>query len=290
MPTTLGQCWREGARLLLAGGNQGADRDAQLLLLEHLKFVSIDLIAKENLELSVKTVAEYQVLLARRLAGEPVARIVGSQEFYGLIFELNANTLVPRPETELLVDLGLDFLSGEDAPQILDLGTGSGAILVSLLVNSPMAHGVAIELSENALECAKTNALRHNVFSRAQFLAGSWFSPLAQLKAQNHGQCARFDLVVSNPPYIRPDVIETLEVDVREHDPVLALDGGADGLDAYRAILLEVEQYLAPNGCVMFEIGHDQGQSVSALCDASGFGEIHVHQDIAGLNRVVIAK
>lgn len=290
MPTTLSQCWRAGAQELRAAGIANADRDAQLLLLAHLGFETINLISKENLELSDETLQVFQTQLERRKAGEPIARILGTKEFYGLAFDLNAHTLVPRPETELLVDLGLEFIAERTAPRVLDLGAGSGAILVSLLVNSANASGIGIDLSEQALKAAKLNANSHGVFQRSTFLVGSWFAPLSKLPSDDLDAGARFDLIVSNPPYIRPDIIKTLDVDVREFDPVLALDGGEDGLDAYRAILRDVSSYLASDGCLMFEIGHDQGQSVLALCQRAGFAQVSVQLDIAGLNRVVVAK
>ena len=213
------------------------------------------------------------------MAGEPVARILGEKEFYGLAFGLDAATLEPRPDTELLVDLALAALPA--GGRLLDLGTGTGCIPVAILANRPDASGVATDLDAAALEMARRNAERHGVGPRLTLLRGDWFGALDPA----HG--AGFDLIVSNPPYIASAVIETLAPEVRDHDPRLALDGGADGLAPYRVIAAQAAGWLRPGGRVLVEIGFDQGPEVAGLFAARGFGRIGVHKDLAGLDRVV---
>jgi release factor glutamine methyltransferase len=218
-------------------------------------------------------------MAARRLRGEPVDRILGEKEFYGLAFTLSDSTLVPRPETEMLVVRGLEVLTGKQRKTILDLGTGTGCVAISLLTESPSAKAVAVDLSPEALVTAQHNADRHGVADRLSLRKGSWFDPLQPDE--------RFDLIVSNPPYIDTGEIEGLSREVREHDPRLALDGGADGLVAYRAILADAAKWLKPGGAVLCEIGATQGFAVTSLFFKAGLRDVVVLTDLAGLDRVV---
>lgn len=219
-------------------------------------------------------------MMARRIKGESVARIIGEREFYGLAFTLNAATLEPRPDTELLVDLAIKRLPAEG--RLLDLGTGTGCIPISILANSPDASGMASDLSEEALKAARHNAGRHGVDARLSFAQGSWFEALT-------ADAGRFDLITSNPPYIASSVIPTLSPEVQDFDPALALDGGVDGLDPYRIIIAQAPDFLLPDGQILLEIGYDQGQTVSELLAAAGFSGIAIHKDFAGLDRVASA-
>ena len=219
---------------------------------------------------------------ARRLAGEPVARILGEKEFWGLAFQLNSATLVPRPETEALVELGIAELSSHDAPRLLDLGTGSGCIPIALLVELPAAIAIAVDLDPQAIAAAGINARRHRVADRLTLRQGSWFSPIER------GEM--FDLVVSNPPYIESADILELDREVRDHDPILALDGGADGLDAYRVIVREAPSVLVSGGMLAVEIGSRQGRAVLELMERRGFSEVAVARDLSGLDRVVSGR
>lgn len=242
----------------------------------------LELVNRERALPEPAALARFESFAARRLAGEPVMRILGEREFYGRAFRLGPATLVPRPETEALVDIGLEVLAGIVAPRLLDLGTGSGCIAISLLAELPAATAVAVDLSAEALAVAETNAVRHGVAGRLTFGRGSWFEPLAP------GE--RFDLIVSNPPYIESAEIGRLDVEVREHDPLLALDGGPDGLAAYRSIAQEAARFLAPGGVLLFEIGWQQAEPVSDLVAAHGLGGIEVRRDLAGHDRVVLAR
>ena len=300
-------------------GFETAALDAKLLTQHALKLDALALAMREA-ELVDGVAAEWVAqLLQRRMTGESVARIIGEREFYGLAFALNAATLEPRPDTELLVDLALGALPAGGL--LLDLGTGTGCIPIAVLANQPDATAVAVDLSAEALEAARANAERHGVADRLVLLAGSWFEPLAQYPHPNpphKGEGARsgtghdashiqqadslplvgrvrgggtsgFDLIVSNPPYITSAVVETLAPEVRDFDPRLALDGGPDGLAPYRIIAAEADAWLKPNGHVLVEIGHDQGAAVSALFLEAGFDDVSIHRDLAGLDRVVSA-
>jgi len=225
-------------------------------------------------------IAAYEALLVRRLAREPVARIVGRQEFYGLDFSLNEATLIPRPETEMLVDFGVARLKGRKGAMILDLGTGTGCIVLSLLANVPGAKGVGVDLSARALEQARENAVALGLDDRFEALEGSWFSPVA-------GE--RFDLIVANPPYIASEAVKGLAPEVFRYDPALALDGGADGLGPYRVIVAGAADHLAPGGVLAVEIGFDQGDRVSRLFEDAGLSGVGVEKDLAGHDRMVVA-
>jgi release factor glutamine methyltransferase len=226
-------------------------------------------------------------LLDRRAGGEPVSRIVGRRAFLDMDLEISPATLDPRPDTELLVEIACAKVMSnmdENRPvRVLDLGTGSGAILLGILRALPQAIGTGIDLSSGALEVAQRNASLAGVAARASFRQGDW----------HRGLDETFDLVVSNPPYIATAEIEKLSKEVRQFDPRLALDGGADGLDAYRAILNGLPAYLTPGAWIVFETGHDQTHAVSELMRetlslASAGPEIL--RDLAGLPRCVAAQ
>jgi release factor glutamine methyltransferase len=220
------------------------------------------------------------VLARRRMAGEPVARILGRREFWGLDLALSEATLVPRPDTETLVEAALAFVDAagrREAPlSILDLGTGSGAILLALLTELPQASGLGIDLSGRAVATATANAGILGLAGRARFAACDWAA----------GVTAHFDLVVSNPPYIESAAIAGLSAEVRDHDPRLALDGGPDGLDAYRAILAALPRLLAEGGGAFLEVGRGQAAAVAQLAAPCGFAT-RPHVDLAGIERVV---
>jgi len=278
--------WRALARRFAQAGIKTASLDARLLLGHVLCLDRLQLITNEKQIVSAPALKELEELAARRLSGEPVARMFGEKEFYGLMFSLNEATLVPRPETEMLVDLGRKILGGGigggKGARVLDLGAGSGCIGISLAVHLPNIEMVGVDISERALEVARINALRHNVEKRVSFVCGSWFAPL--------GEDEKFDLIVANPPYIVRSRIEMLASEVREHDPAGALDGGNDGLDAYRRIIRHADKHLNVRGELLLEVGHDQGRSVGALCLRAGFERIKEHSDLAGHVRVIKAS
>ncbi|KKB78388.1 hypothetical protein VW35_12220 [Devosia soli] len=275
----MGALWRRWRDELTEKGFATPTLDAKLLVGHVLGLDALQLALKEGETVSSTLTSSLAEVFERRLSGESVARIIGHREFYGLDFGLNAATLEPRPDTELLVDLALEALP--EGGRLLDMGTGTGCIPISVLINRPDAVGVATDLSMEALAQAGDNAKRHGVEGRLTLLQGNWFGAL--------GSGERFDLILSNPPYIETAVVETLAAEVKDFDPLLALDGGPDGLAPYRVIANGARDWLRPNGRVLVEIGFDQGESVSGLFAAAGFSEISVHKDLAGLDRVVSA-
>ena len=242
----------------------------------------LELVNRERENAMPQALASLHELAERRLRGEPLDRILGEKEFWGLRFKLNAATLAPRPETEMLVGRALAELLPIKRPRLLDLGTGTGCIPIALLSECADARAVATELSGEAIAAAQLNAVRHGVADRLDIRRGSWFDPLEP------GE--RFDLITSNPPYIGTAVIATLAPEVRLHDPRLALDGGPDGLGAYRAIANEAGFFLKPAGLLLLEIGSSQASAVTAILSSAGFAEISVEPDLAGLDRMVVAR
>lgn len=277
---TIGALWRGWRDVLGRLGFATAALDAKLLTGHALGLDALMMATREGEPVADDAAARVAALLQRRMSGESVARIVGEREFYGLAFGLNAATLEPRPDTELLVDLAIRALPR--GGRLLDLGTGTGCIPISVLANRADATALASDVSGEALAMARRNAQRHGVGERLHFAEGSWFEALTFSEEQ-------YDLIVSNPPYISSEVVETLSAEVRNFDPLLALDGGPDGLAPYRIITAQAGGFLKPDGLVMVEIGYDQGEAVSALFAQTGFGDIRVEKDLAGLDRVVVA-
>lgn len=255
--------------------------DAKLLAQHAFGFDAAQLIAREREAVPDGALVQLEALVQRRLQGEPVARIFGSKEFYGLAFGLNEATLVPRPETELLVDLGATFLKARREPSFADLGTGSGCIALSLLHECAGSAAFGVDLSERALAQARDNAEALSLAPRVSFVEGSWFSTFLPNN--------QFDLVVSNPPYIESAVIGDLDPDVRLYDPMLALDGGPDGYAPYRVISAEARSYLKADGAVMVEVGAGQADEVMGLFHSNGFEQVSAIADLAGIQRVVVA-
>jgi release factor glutamine methyltransferase len=259
-----------------------AELDARLLAGAALGLDLTAMVAAAARPLAAAEAARLEDMARRRLAGEPVARILGHKEFWGLPLQLSAATLVPRPDTETVVELALEMLRATGGPargwRIADIGTGSGAILLALLSEWPDATGVGTDLSAGALQTARSNAVRLQQGARAAFVA-------CDLAAALSGP---FDLVVSNPPYVRSADIASLAIEVRAHDPHRALDGGADGLDAYRALIPQATRLLAPGGVLVMEVGHGQSDYVEQLMKAAGLmRENPAKVDLAGIPRAV---
>lgn len=261
-----------------------AELDARLLVGEALGLDLTGMIARASRRLTPEEALRIEQFAARRLAGEPVARILGVKEFWGLSLQLSPATLVPRPDTETVVELALELGRSELGIQprrILDVGTGSGAILLALLSEWREATGVGTDISPVALQTAQANARRLGLASRAVFVACDYTAALS----------GTFDLVVSNPPYIRSTDIEELEPEVRDYDPRAALDGGADGLDAYRRIVADSARLLAPGGALIVEAGCGQSGPISQLMAASGLMPVSPPKaDLAGIPRAVASR
>lgn len=279
---TVGGAWRGVRDLFRRAGIDTAELDARIFAEVAFGMDRLTLVNRERDPATPEQLKVLEKLAQRRLKGEPVARIIGERGFWGLAFKLNDATLVPRPETEMLVQRGLEIVGPLDHPKILDLGTGSGCIPIALLTEFSDMSAVAVDLSKEALDMARFNAGRHVVFDRFETRQGSWFDPIKP------GE--RFDLIVSNPPYIESAAIETLMVEVRDHDPRLALDGGPDGLRPYRTIARDAAQHLTPEGVVLLEIGTGQGAAVTDIFAESGFNRIDVERDLGGHERMVVAR
>ena len=275
---------RQLTQAFTAAGVANPRGDAGFLAEHALELSSSALILQGQQPLGEACAHALAEAAARRLAGEPVARILGGWEFWGLPFRLSPETLVPRPDTETLVEAALRLFPEPARPlRLVDLGTGSGCILVALLHERPNAFGIGLDRSQDALTTARENAEANGVGARAAFLRGSWLDALS----------GPFELIVSNPPYIAAGVIPTLDAEVRGHDPLAALDGGPDGLDAYRAILAGLAQrpgLLAAGGAVALEIGYDQAEAVMALGRDAGFSDVALARDLAGHPRVVTLR
>ncbi|MDR6826583.1 release factor glutamine methyltransferase [Bosea sp. BE271] len=260
----------------MRAGSASPGLDARLLVEGSLGVESAD----PDLILTAQALARLDDFAARRVAGEPVWRVLGEREFWGLPFRLSPATLEPRPDSETIVETALARLAGrrEENLQLLDLGTGTGCLLIALLSELPQARGLGIDLSEEACRTAAANAALNGVDGRVTFRQGSW----------TEGLSGRFDLIVSNPPYIPSAEIATLSVEVREHDPLLALDGGADGLGPYRLFVSALPPLLAPGGVIIFEIGAGQGPDVVALMRAGGLEFRGSRNDLGGHERALI--
>lgn len=279
--TTRAQALKDLRQTLAQSGFETAALDARLLVLKALGISATDLVIHPDTPLAPEQERILADFTRRRLAHEPVARIVGEREFWGLPFRLSSDTLVPRPDTETVVATALELLPDRQAPlRIVDFGTGSGCILVALLHELPRASGLGIDLSEGALRTARENARANGVGERSRFAASHWADALS----------GSFDVIVSNPPYITSSVIPTLDEEVRGHDPLLALDGGQDGLDPYRILLSEAGRLLVPGGLLAVEIGYDQEEALRSLAADNGLEILRVAHDLSGHPRCVAMK
>jgi release factor glutamine methyltransferase len=267
----------------LAGIDSGMT-DARALIGAALRLSRAQLLAQSDRLLEPREIAAIDALAARRMKREPVSRILGRTEFWSLMLDVTPDVLVPRPDTETLIEAALDYVVRGglrlEPLRILDIGTGTGALMLALLQELPNARGVATDVSVAALHVARGNAERLKLASRCSFVACN----LAD------GVQGRFDLIVSNPPYIARGAIASLDPEVRDFDPRLALDGGADGLDAYRAIAASVPPLLAPGGRLIMELGVGQAPPVTALFEAAKFIVLSIRNDLGGIARALIAK
>jgi release factor glutamine methyltransferase len=265
---------------LSAARIESAALDARLLLGAVLDLDLTGMIASADRPLAAADAALIEGYAARRIDGEPIARILGTKEFWGLPFKLSQATLTPRPDTETVVELALEFAASAPAPRILDIGTGSGAILLALLSECPGATGVGADISPAALVAARRNARDFGLSSRAAFVACDYAAALS----------GGFDLIVSNPPYVRSADIPKLDPEVRDHDPHAALDGGRDGLDAYRALIPQAARLLKPGGALVVEAGLGQACDIEGLMTAAGLQTAGSRADLAGVLRAIPAR
>jgi len=284
LPLTLLQLLTITQKYFCEKGIESARLDAELLLGHCLELDRVGLYLEYDRPIVEHELQAFRELVRRRAAYEPIAYITGKRDFWTLTLQVGKGVLIPRPETEVLVERALGFLAGLDAvhPRVLDIGTGSGAIALSLAAELSQLEIIALDASEQAISCAQTNADQLGFSGRVRFEKAQ-FPDTSVLKT------SPYDLIVSNPPYISSSDIEGLAPDVREYEPHVALDGGSDGLDLYRLWIPHCAQLLSPGGGLMFEIGHDQGRTVAGLLESSGcFNTIEVVRDYAHLERVVM--
>ena len=273
---TLQMIYKEGAETLEHAGIPDAKLDAWYLL-EYVTGISrASYFGDPKREVPKEQAESYREVILRRAGHIPLQHITGEQEFMGYTFLVNPDVLIPRQDTEKLTEEALKFT--KPGMKVLDMCTGSGCILISLLKSCPGLKGTGCDISEKALKMARENGRRLQV--EASWIQSDLFEQISE----------RFDLIVSNPPYIRTGVIEELQEEVRLHDPWIALDGKKDGLYFYRRIIAESTGYIRDNGALMFEIGHDQAEDVVRLMEEAGYTQIRVKKDLAGLDRVVTGR
>ena len=284
---TVQEAQRSIARRLQSAGNESSDVDARYLLQGILGLQAAALLSNPTRPLGTAAALALNAAVNRRLQGEPVSRILGRRWFYGREFEITADVLDPRPDTETIVEAALEIVKEEGwnnrEIRLADIGTGSGALIVTLLAELPRATGIATDISPAALAVAKANAVRHGVVDRAEFI-----------HARNLGQSQKhFDLIVANPPYIASSEIAVLAQDVRDFDPHLALDGGQDGLEIYREIVSEIKNMVGPTW-VLLEVGAGQADDVVALFGGQLSGSepdrFRVTKDLGGQARCVAVR
>ena len=281
MSLSIAQAVLEATRVLRAANVPEARREAGSLLAHALDCDSGSIITHGDEALSEQVARTFSKYVERRAAGEPLQYITGHQAFFNLDFEVSSDVLIPRPETELLVEVALNLLTADES-FVCDVGTGSGCIAITILHERPSARAVGIDISLPALEVAQKNAARHGVADRFRLVASNRFSTLAAAQS--------FSMIVSNPPYVAEAAFPGLQREVREHEPSTALLAGADGLSAIRRLLDEAPHYLVEHGYLLFEIGYDQNEMVESLIDTRLWKVLDIHKDLQGIPRTVVLR
>ena len=279
--TTLVKAWTSARDALREARVDSPVIDARLLVEAAAGVTRADLISDPYRELGPDVLATLDDLVERRSRREPLSHILGRKGFWKIMVQVNARVLTPRPETEVIVDHTLRAFAEHDRFDVLDLGVGSGAILLAILAERPAARGLGVDVSEEALAVARENVANLGLAGRTALLRGDWTAGLG-------GDA--FDLVVANPPYVRTGELAHLEPEVRDHEPRLALDGGEDGLRDYRVLASEILRVLKPGGLLLVEIGADQGEAVTGLFVAAGARGVSVLKDLCDRDRVVAGR
>lgn len=275
---TIGGIYKALKQAFTENGIETADLDARLIL-EYSAGVSWStLISSPDKEITQQEVLQIYKAQEQRLAGKPISKIFGRKEFWGLDFKVSEQILDPRPDTETLISAALEIFKNQPPKKILDLGTGSGCILLSLLHEWEDTIGVGADISPEALEVAAENARTHGLDERTKWVESSWLDNINE---------SDFDLIVSNPPYIRTGIIPDLDIEVQKYDPILALDGGEDGLRDYKKILFQINHKINHPVRILFEIGYDQSEDLTRLVGESRFTLHAIHSDLQGNPRVV---
>jgi release factor glutamine methyltransferase len=277
LPVEAAAAYRALRQDFAVAGCASPDLDAAILLEWAAGLDRLAILARPQTLLTDVQLSQLSKARDARLCGKPVHRIIGRRAFFGLDFELSEGTLEPRPDSECVVELALSALPARSVEplSILDLGTGTGILAISLLSRLGSATAVAVDISADALSTARKNAELNNVGPRLRTLQSDWFENVQ----------GTFDLIISNPPYIRTNELAELSQEVRDHDPVTALDGGEDGLSGYRSIVSIGHKFLASGGLIVLEIGHDQRESVAAIFESSGFKLVRAVKDLGGNDR-----
>lgn len=277
---SLDAIFRDAARQLEDAGVDNPILDARILVCNALGIERSQMTAEATRVLTQEETASIKALIGRRCRREPIGRILGTREFWSLPFNLNDATLEPRPDSETLVELVVKEFANHSDLDILDAGTGTGCLLLAILHELPEATGVGVDIAPNAVDQARDNANNLGLQARAAFRISDWLDNIV---------ADRFDLIISNPPYVKSGDIPTLMPEVRNYDPKTALDGGADGLEAYRQLIPQLSERLKPKGTVIFEIGQGQATAVSELLVQNQFKDITLHMDLSGIERCVKA-
>ena len=271
----------EGARALAAAGITEPRRDAALLLGEVLNRDRSFMIAHPEHSVAADQLQKFREFIARRASGEPLQYITAHQEFFKLDFAVTPDVLIPRPETEAIVELALEILRPDQSARLLDIGAGSGCLAISILKELPNPRAVATDISASALKVARRNAERHGVTDRLRLIESDLFSAMASDDV--------FDLLVSNPPYVPEADLKSLQPEV-QYEPAAALAGGVDGLATIRRILRDAPRLLCAGGYLIFEIGFGQSESVGALVGARDWQMIEIRRDLQGIPRTVVVR
>lgn len=280
---TVAEAVKEGARVLERAGSLDPRRDAALLLRHLLGLDAAQFFLRSDHQIAPEQLRAYMSLIERRASGEPVQYITGHQEFYGLDFIVGRDVLIPRPETELIVEKTIELARGLPNPIIVDVGTGSGCIAVALAKNLPGARLIATDISEAALELARLNAERHR--ARIEFFCGDLLEPLRHLRIEGS-----VDFIVSNPPYVPSSEPSLLQPEVLNYEPALALFGGPDGLEFHRRLLGESGRYLKPGRYMIIEIGYGQVEAIRTLINPLDWELIEVRNDLQGIPRALVLR
>ena len=283
---TIADVLREAATHLRLAGVADARREAGSLLAHAAGRDRTFLITHADEQLDAERLSTFREYVRQRAAGKPLQYITGRQEFYGLEFEVTPEVLIPRPETELLVEAALEILKETESPLVCDVGTGSGCIAVALLHARTDARAYALDISRSALRVAAANAARHGVAGRMTTLASDCFDALDSDERAR----VRFDLIASNPPYVAESDLEGLQREVREHEPRVALTPGGDGLNVIQRLIKESPRHLKPRGHLLLEIGFNQHEAVRALIDTRVWTLLDIHRDLQGIPRTVALR
>jgi release factor glutamine methyltransferase len=274
----LSELQKKITKTLLDGGIKTNSLDARIILKETFNFDEKELIMNSDILISTSKVNEVKKILSRRLKGEPVSKIFRKRDFYDSTFLISDDVLDPRPETELIIDIANKYISENNYKSFIDLGTGSGCIILSILKENKNIKGLGLDISLNAINIAKKNSSRLELENHAMFLVSDWFSSVKET----------YDLIISNPPYISSGEIETLSKGVKNYDPLISLDGGQDGLKCYREIAKDVNRIINKNGMVILEIGCNQAEDVIKIFEKNKFKFLNKVIDINGLDRILI--